>query len=84
MDGVFLTRDLINTPANDMGPEALERAATALAKRYGARVKAARGEQLAKGGFPLVHAVGKGAAEAPRLVDINWGPRKGGPNRPQA
>ncbi|MCB1540676.1 MAG: leucyl aminopeptidase family protein [Rhodoblastus sp.] len=78
-EAVAFGRDLINTPANDMGPEALERAATALAKRYGARVKAVRGEQLLKSGFPLVHAVGKGAAEPPRLIDINWGPRKGGP-----
>jgi len=77
-EAVALGRDLINTPANDMGPDALERAATALAKSFGARVKVARGDAL-KDGFPLVHAVGKGAAQPPRLVDINWGPRKGGP-----
>ncbi|MCC2104532.1 MAG: leucyl aminopeptidase family protein, partial [Hyphomicrobiales bacterium] len=76
---VALGRDLINTPANDLGPDALEQAATALAREHGARVKAVRGEQLLKDGFPLIHAVGKGAAEAPRLLDINWGPRKGGP-----
>ena len=76
---VALGRDLINTPANDLGPDALEQEATALAREHGARVKAVRGEQLLKDGFPLIHAVGKGAAEAPRLLDINWGPRKGGP-----
>ncbi len=77
-EAVALGRDLINTPANDMGPGALEQAATELAAKYRARAKVVRGAQLAKG-FPLVHAVGKGAAEGPRLVDISWGARKGGP-----
>jgi len=77
-EAVALGRDLINTPANDMGPDALEQAATALARTYRARVKVVRGDAL-ESGFPLVHAVGKGAAEAPRLVDISWGARKGGP-----
>ena len=75
---VELGRDLINTPANDMGPDALEEAALALAARFKARAKVVSGAQL-KSGFPLVHAVGKGAAEGPRLVDFSWGARKGGP-----
>ena len=65
-------RDLVNTPANDMGPEALEHAALGLAARFGAQVKVVRGEDLLAQNFPLVHAVGKAAAEAPRLVDIVW------------
>ncbi|HMN72080.1 MAG TPA: leucyl aminopeptidase family protein [Rhodoblastus sp.] len=77
-NAVALGRDLINTPANDMGPDALEQAALALAEQYKARAKVVRGAQL-KSGFPLVHAVGKGAAEGPRIVDFSWGPRKGGP-----
>ncbi len=75
---VALGRDLINTPANDMGPDALEQAALALARTFKARAKVVRGADL-QSGFPLIHAVGKGAAEEPRLVDISWGPRKGGP-----
>ncbi len=71
---VALGRDLINTPANDMGPDALERAATTLAKAYGGRVKVVRGDAL-KSGFPLVHAVGKGAAEAARVSSISPGAR---------
>ncbi len=77
-EGVFLARDLINTPPNDMGPEELGAAAQALAKRHGAKFSAIVGEALLKQNYPLVHAVGMGSARAPRLVDIRWG-RAGAP-----
>ncbi|MFN3889470.1 MAG: leucyl aminopeptidase family protein [Beijerinckiaceae bacterium] len=77
VDAVAFARDLINTPANDMGPEALEAAALSTAKRYKARTKIIRGDDLLKKNFPLIHAVGRAAAEKPRLVDITWGPEKG-------
>ncbi|MEO1471265.1 MAG: leucyl aminopeptidase family protein [Pseudomonadota bacterium] len=72
-EGVFVTRDLINTPAADMGPARLEDAARRLAARHGAAVEAVVGEGLLAGNFPLIHAVGRAAAEAPRLVDLTWG-----------
>jgi leucyl aminopeptidase len=72
-EAVFLARDLINTPANDMGPAELEAAARALAERHGARVRSVLGDDLLAENFPLVHAVGRAAARAPRLVDIVWG-----------
>lgn len=71
---VFLARDLINTPANDMGPEAIEKAARAIAREFKARVKVTKGEALRRG-FPMVHAVGRAASEEPRLIDFTWGPR---------
>ena len=71
-EAVFLGRDLVNTPANDLGPDALEAAATAFAGRVGATVTAVRGDALREG-FPLIHAVGQAASEPPRLVDIRWG-----------
>ncbi len=71
--GEFLTRDLINTPAADMGPEALEAAFRALGQDFGARVEVIRGSALLDGNFPLIHAVGRAAAEAPRLLDMRWG-----------
>ena len=71
-----MARDLVNTPANDMGPAALEKAALALAKRYGAKAKVIRGADLLKQNFPLIYVVGKAASEAPRLVDFTWGPAK--------
>ena len=71
--GVALARNLVNTPANDMGPEALEAAALDLARRHGAAVRTVKGEALERG-FPLIHAVGRAAHEAPRLVDLAWGP----------
>jgi leucyl aminopeptidase len=79
VDGVCLARDLINTPANDMGPPELEEAARALAGRHGAFVRSIVGDDLLKESFPLIHAVGRAAARAPRLIDIIWGD----PNHPK-
>ena len=77
-EGVFLVRDLINTPTNDMGPEAIEAAVRALAKRHKATVSVTRGDALLAKNFPMIHAVGRASAEAPRLIDMRWGP-KGAP-----
>ncbi len=71
--GVFLARDLINTPTNDMGPDALEDAFRALAEHYKAKVTVVRGDDLLKENFPLIHTVGRASAEAPRLLELRWG-----------
>ena len=71
--GAYLARDLINTPTNDMGPEALESAARDLAKAHKAKITVIAGDDLLKQNFPMIHAVGRAAAEAPRLIDIAWG-----------
>lgn len=71
--GEFLTRDLINTPANDMGPDDLEAAARALAEEVGASVAVIRGPGLLEANLPLIHAVGRAAEQAPRLVDLRLG-----------
>jgi leucyl aminopeptidase len=73
VEGVTLARDLINTPANDMGPDELEEAARVLAKRHGASIDSIVGDDLATKNFPLVHAVGRAAERAPRLIDLRWG-----------
>jgi leucyl aminopeptidase len=73
VEGVFLARDLINTPANDMGPAELEAAARQLAERHGAAVAVTAGDDLIADNFPLVHAVGRAAKGAPRLIDLRWG-----------
>ena len=74
-EAVFLARDLINTPANDMGPAELEYAARALATKHHASVSVTVGEDLLRDNFPLIHAVGRAAAKdrPPRLIDITWG-----------
>ena len=69
---VFFARDLINTPANDMGPQAIEDAARAVAKAGKAKVSVTKGEAL-RTGFPMIHAVGRAAKEEPRLIDFTWG-----------
>lgn len=69
---VFLARDLINTPANDMGPQAIEDAARAVAKAGKGEVFVIKGDAL-RAGFPMIHAVGRAAKEEPRLIDFSWG-----------
>jgi leucyl aminopeptidase len=70
---VSFGRDLINAPANVLGPEALGQAAVKLGERFDADVRMVRGEDLIAANFPLVHAVGRAAAEAPSIVDFVWG-----------
>jgi leucyl aminopeptidase len=69
----MLTRDLINTPAQDMGPAELEAAARDLATRFGARVGVTTGDDLLAANFPMIHAVGRASPRAPRLIDLRWG-----------
>ncbi len=71
---VAMGRDLVNTPGNDMGPEALANAALELAARHGAKARVVVGEALLAENFPLIHAVGRASAQAPRLVDFVHGP----------
>ncbi len=71
--GEVLTRDLINTPASDMGPDALEVAFLDLAGQHGADTRVITGEDLLLQNFPIVHAVGRASAKAPRLLDMRWG-----------
>jgi leucyl aminopeptidase len=78
VEAVWLGRDLINTPANDMGPEELEEAARQLGKRHGAKISVIAGDDLLKKNFPLIHAVGRASPRAPRLIDLTWG-RAGAP-----
>ena len=73
VEGVFLTRDLINTPASDMGPVALEGTARKLAQRHGAEITVIEGEDLLAQNLPMIHAVGRAASQAPRLIDLSWG-----------
>ncbi|WP_173934827.1 leucyl aminopeptidase family protein [Chelativorans sp. Marseille-P2723] len=73
-EGMFLSRDLINTPANDMGPDALEEAARRLAQVHGAVISAVTGDDLLEQNLPMIHAVGRAGSIAPRLIDMHWGP----------
>ena len=70
--GEALTRDLINTPANEMGPEELAAAARDLAGAHAAEFSVTAGAALEKG-YPLIHTVGRASPRAPRLIELNWG-----------
>lgn len=71
--GEVLSRDLINTPASDMGPQELENAAAALAQHHGATFTTVQGDDLLEQNFPLIHTVGRASKRAPRLLDMSWG-----------
>jgi leucyl aminopeptidase len=70
---IALTRDLINTPASDMGPAELAAAARKLAREFKARFSVIVGDDLLKKNYPMVHAVGRASDRAPRLIDFTWG-----------
>ena len=68
-----MARDLINTPAEDMGPSELAAVAEDLADRYDAAIRVIVGEDLLRENFPTIHAVGRACDDAPRLIDLRWG-----------
>jgi leucyl aminopeptidase len=74
---IGLVRDLVNTPAEDMGPAQLELEARALVKAFGAEIQVVTGDALERD-YPMVHAVGRAAARhhAPRLIELTWGDAK--------
>ena len=73
VEAVWMGRDLINTPASDMGPQELEDAARQLARKHGATVASTVGDDLLAKNFPMIHAVGRASPRAPRLIDLTWG-----------
>jgi leucyl aminopeptidase len=72
-------RDLVDTPAADMGPAELEKAAADLAKQFAAKVEVTSGDALTQG-YPMIAGVGQGATRerAPRLIELRWG-KEGAP-----
>ena len=72
-EGDFITRDLVNTPTNDMGPDALEKAFCNLALKHNAYTQVIKGGDLLKQNFPMIHAVGRASDQEPRLLDMKWG-----------
>jgi leucyl aminopeptidase len=72
-DAVALVRDLINTPAQDMGPAQLAQAAAELAAAHGAEFACTVGDVLLSRNYPTIHAVGRASAHPPRLIDLRWG-----------
>jgi leucyl aminopeptidase len=71
--GVFLARDLINTPAEDLGPPELAAAASNVARQYEARCTVISGSDLLKKNYPTIHAVGRASSRPPCLIDLRWG-----------
>src|SRR5205823_716313 len=67
---ICLARDLVNTPAGDMLPDSLERAARELASSFGAEIRVTIGDDLLAANYPMIHAVGRASTVAPRLIDF--------------
>ena len=76
-EAVSLVRDLVNTPAEDMGPGQLEAEAEALHKAFGAELRVTKGDMLEQE-FPMVNMVGRaaGRSHAPRMIELEWGNSK--------
>jgi leucyl aminopeptidase len=72
-NAICLARDLINTPASDLGPAELAEAAVTVAEACGAKYHVITGDALLAENYPTIHAVGRASSRAPRLVDIRWG-----------
>ena len=73
VEATFLARDLVNTPANDMGPSDLAEAARVLAVTYDADVTVTQGPDLEAQNYPMIYAVGKASTTPPCLIDLRWG-----------
>ena len=76
VESVFFTRDLINTPANDMGPDELEKAAKSLCAEHEIKLSVIKDDALIKKNFPMIYTVGKASTRRPRLLDFSWGNKK--------
>jgi leucyl aminopeptidase len=83
VEGVWLGRDLINTPASDLGPAELEDAARELARKHGAKVSSVVGDDLIAKNLPMIHAVGRASDRPPRLIDLTWDGTRGRADAPR-
>src|SRR3954470_10460907 len=72
-EATWLGRDLVNTPASDLGPAELAEAVGEVAARFGAECRTIVGEALLGANYPAIHAVGRASDRAPRLIDLRWG-----------
>ncbi len=72
VEAVWLGRDLINTPASDLGPAEIEAAVRAVAAVHGASVRSVVGDDLLTQNFPMIHAVGRASPRPPRLIELDW------------
>lgn len=76
VESVCLIRDLVNTPANDMGPDELEEHADKLCAHHGVTLETIKDKELIKQNFPMIFDVGKASTRRPRLLDFSWGDEK--------
>lgn len=72
-DAASIARDLINTPANDLGPELFEASVRYFARARKMNVAMVMGDDLIEENFPLIHTVGRASSQPPRLMDLTWG-----------
>ncbi len=73
VEAVTRVRDLVNTPAQDLGPAEVCAAVREVAERHGAKCREWSGDGLLKAGFPTVHAVGRASPRVPRVIELRWG-----------
>lgn len=72
-EAVSKLRDMVNTPAADMGPSSIQSEISAMAEAFGATLETVIGDALLEQNYPMVHAVGRAAEDAPRIMELSWG-----------
>ncbi|WP_300390660.1 M17 family metallopeptidase [Henriciella sp.] len=72
-DAIKLLRDMINTPAQHMGPASIEQVVRQMAEEHGAEIEVTAGDELLDANYPMIHAVGRAGPEAPRFIELSWG-----------
>ncbi len=73
VESIYLVRDWINTPTEDMGPSQFAHAVEKLANQYGAKFRQIIGEELLQHNYPSIYTVGRASDDSPRLLDLRWG-----------
>src|SRR3989338_8131493 len=83
LDAIYLSRDLINTPAEDMGPDQLENAVKTISKKFSAKINVIKGDKLIVENYPAIHAVGRASVREPRVIDLRWSSKNTKKNAPK-
>ncbi len=76
VESIYMVRDLVNTPTDDMGPTEFADIAKKMAKEFDAKFTQIVGDDLLKKNYPAIHTVGRASDDAPRLIDMRWGNTK--------
>lgn len=73
IEPVYMMRNIVNTPANDFGPDEMEEVCEHIADKFKTKIKVIACDDLLRENYPLIHTVGDASPRRPRLIELNWG-----------